>query len=100
MSAQSYFVYYKVRPERLEELCDRVRALFAAVERDTGVRGHWMRRRDDPETYMEVYEGVAEASAFEVVLEREVRRVGFAECLPAGGARRTEIFVGAQPAGA
>lgn len=46
-------------------------ALFDALEKQCGVRGRWMRRRDDPTTYMEVYEGVADEAAFEALLERE-----------------------------
>jgi hypothetical protein len=35
-----------------------------------------MRRRDDPTTYMEVYEEVVDEAAFEAVLEREGARLG------------------------
>lgn len=59
--------------------------LFAEVERACGVRGRWMRRRDDLTTYMEVYEGVKDESAFEAVLEREGAKLG----LP----RRLERFI-------
>lgn len=61
----NYYVYYKVDPVRLDEVRAAVEGLFAAVERECGVRGRWMRRRDDPATYMEVYEGVADEAAFE-----------------------------------
>src|SRR5205814_897179 len=50
--------------------------LFAAIERECGVRGRWMHRRDDPTTYMEVYEDVKDEKAFEVVLEREGAKLG------------------------
>lgn len=40
-----------------------------------------MRRRDDPATYMEVYEGVADEAAFEAVLEREGAKLGVARRL-------------------
>jgi hypothetical protein len=63
-----------------------VERLFALVERECGVRGRWLRRRDDPTTYMEVYEGVQDDVAFERLLEREA--AGF-------GVRRTERFVDA-----
>jgi len=53
-----------------------VERLFAAVERESGVRGRWMHRRDDPTTYMEVYEDVKDEKAFEVVLEREGAKLG------------------------
>jgi hypothetical protein len=64
-----------------------VKELFLEVERKCGVRGRWMRRRDDPATYMEVYEGVSDAAAFEALLEREGAKLG----VP----RRLERFVDA-----
>jgi hypothetical protein len=70
---------------RLAELRARVEALFGALEKQCGVRGRWMRRRDDPTTYMEVYEGVKDADAFEALLEREGAKLGVA--------RRLERFV-------
>ena len=72
---------------RLAELRAGVERLFAAVERECGVRGRWMHRRDDPATYMEVYEGVKDAGKFEAVLERESAKLGLQ--------RRTERFVSA-----
>ncbi len=64
-----------------------VERLFAALERECGVRGRWMHRRDDPTTYMEVYEGVKDEAKFEALLEREGAKLG----LP----RRLERFVSA-----
>jgi len=64
----NYYVYYKVEPARLEDVRVVVENLFAAIERQCGVRGRWMRRRDDPATCMEVYEGVTDATLFEVAL--------------------------------
>jgi hypothetical protein len=64
-----------------------VERLFAVVERECGVRGHWMHRRDDPATYMEVYEDVKDTAKFEDVLQRESAGLGLQ--------RRTELFVSA-----
>ena len=69
----NYYVYYKVDPARLEEVRTQVERLFAAVERQCGVRGRWMRRRDDPATYMEVYEGVADEKTFEGALSQKTK---------------------------
>jgi len=81
----NYYVYYRVDPARLAELRAAVGQLFRVVERETGIRGRWMRRCDDPTTYMEVYEDVPEEAAFEALLEREAAKIG--------STRRIERFV-------
>ena len=91
----NYYVYYRVDPARLAELRGAVAELFAAVERETGVRGHWMRRRDEATTYMEVYEGVKDDQAFDALLERECKRLGLAQLVAPGAARRQEQFIAA-----
>ena len=53
-----------------------MRLLFRSIEAATGVRGRWMRRRDEPATYMEVYEDVRAESAFEALLESEGAKLG------------------------
>lgn len=68
----NYYVYYRVEPARITEVRSRVERLFAAVRRETGVRGRWLRRRDDATTYMEVYEGVRDGAALEAVMAREI----------------------------
>jgi len=63
-----YYVYYRVDPASLPRVTQAVAALFESIERLTGVRGLWMRRRDDPATCMEVYDGVGDERAFEAAL--------------------------------
>ena len=72
----NYYVYYRVDPARLDELRGAIARLFATLERETGVRGNWMRRRDEATTYMEVYERVTDERAFETVLARESATLG------------------------
>ncbi len=80
----SYYVYYRVEPARLDALRGAVQELFRSIENETGVRGRWMRRRDDPMTYMEVYEDVRDERAFEALLDRGGAKLGLQ--------RKTEIF--------
>jgi Domain of unknown function (DUF4936) len=70
---------------RLPDLRAAVERMFALIERECGVHGRWMHRRDDPTTYMEVYEGVTDEPAFERLLEREGAKLGVQ--------RRIERFV-------
>jgi hypothetical protein len=72
----NYYIYYRVDPQRLAPLRPAVMALFKKIEEAFGVRGRWMRRRDDPTTYMEVYEGVQDEQAFEALLAREAPALG------------------------
>lgn len=81
----NYYVYYRVDPAQLGELRVAIERLFRSIERETGVRGRWMHRRDDPTTYMEVYEGVPEDKPFDALLEREAAGLGLA--------RKVERFV-------
>lgn len=81
----NYYVYYKVDPKRLAKLREGVAHLFAVIERECGVRGRWMHRKDDPGTYMEVYEDVEDTAKFEAILSRESAGLGLQ--------RRTELFV-------
>lgn len=71
-----YYVYYKVAPADLDRVRTAAQDLFATIEKHCGVRGRWMRRRDDPSTYMEVYEDVPDTAAFEALLEREGAKLG------------------------
>ena len=87
------YVYYRVT--RADDPAARalVRAVQDELLQATGVRGRLLRRRDDPLTWMEVYEQVNDADAFERALEAALARHRFASILPAGGARHTERFV-------
>ncbi len=81
----NYYVYYRVEPAQLGELRVAIEKLFRTIERETGVRGRWMHRRDDPTTYMEVYEGVPDGAVFDALLEREAASLGLT--------RKVERFV-------
>lgn len=72
----SYYVYYQVDTGRLPALRQEVERLFDTIEGATGVRGRWLRRRDEPSTYMEIYENVRDDRTFEGLLEREAAGLG------------------------
>ena len=67
----NYYVYYRIDAGRVDALELEIKRLFEKIQNQFGVRGRWMRRRDDPATCMEVYEGVKDEQAFESVLARE-----------------------------
>ena len=81
----NYYVYYRVDPARLGTLRSEIEKLFGKIQSEFGIRGRWMHRRDEPLTYMEVYEEVKDEGAFEALLEREAAKLGLE--------RKTERFV-------
>jgi hypothetical protein len=86
----SYYIYYRVaQPARARAL---VRDIQAALQSRTGIVGRLLMKREDPSTWMEIYEGVADASAFEQCLAAEVRAVDFAAVLECGNRRHMECF--------
>ena len=72
----NYYVYYRIDAGRLDVLRIEVENIFEKIQKQFGIRGRWMRRRDEPTTYMEVYEGVKDERAFEALLERESAKLG------------------------
>ncbi len=83
----SYYVYYRIDAGRVDPLRIEIEDLFVKIEKECGVRGRWMRRRDDAATFMEVYEGVQDERAFESALERAGASLGLE--------RKVERFVSA-----
>ena len=81
----NFYVYYRVEAARAVTLGADIEILLGKIQKQTGVLGRWMRRRDDPTTYMEVYEGVADDKSFDALLEREAAGLGLE--------RRVERFV-------
>ena len=72
----NYYVYYRVDPARIGALKSEIEKLFGKIQKEFGIRGRWMHRRDEPLTCMEVYEEVKDEAAFEAVLEREAATLG------------------------
>jgi len=87
-----FYVYYRIRSDAAAGAHASVARLSREVEQRTGVLGHLVRRMDDPTLWMEVYQNVADATAFAVVLNEAARNAGIAAHLAEDGARKTERF--------
>lgn len=89
----SIYIYYKVTPGSMEKVGAAVQVLFKAIAGGSGIEGRLLCRRDKPETWMEVYEGVADPESFQASLNRELGRLCFAELLGPDSRRITELFM-------
>jgi hypothetical protein len=89
----SFYIYYRVRSDRIaaaRRLADR---LIGAIELRFGVHGRVLVRRDEPLLWMEIYEAVPDDRAFEAAITAECERLGFASALVPGSGRHCECFV-------
>ena len=92
MTANLY-VYFKAPLDA--DVAPRAQAMQADLYRECGVQGRLMRRRDRPETWMEVYEDIGDFDAFEARLTAAAGRHGMEAVLQAGERRHVERFVSA-----
>jgi len=88
-----YYIYYRIAPGQTEQAKAAVEALQREVLALTGVQGRLLRRRDDPGTWMEVYEGIVNERTFEAALAETIERQQFSRVLAPGSRRTTEAFV-------
>lgn len=88
----SYYIYYKVAAAQVERVRSATDELQRTLAAKTGVRGRLLCRRDQPDTWMEVYENIADEAAFDTTLKSALERLRFAELLGPEACRVTEIF--------
>ena len=86
-----YYVWYRVHGDPVEAR-RAVDAVLADVFLHAGAQGRVLVRRDDPRTWMEIYEHVGDTHLFERELASAVARHG-AAAHAEGHARHTEAFV-------
>ncbi len=87
-----YYIYYRIDTTREAALLAALSAMQAALQAATGVAGRVRRRVDDPQTWMEVYEGVSNQRLFELELGCQVQHHGLHDFLAPESVRHLERF--------
>jgi hypothetical protein len=91
-AATHYYVWYRVGGDPAKaRAC--VNALMRDIALNAGATGRLLMRRDDPATWMEIYENVVDTARFESVLAEATARSGVAACAAEG--RHVERFADA-----
>jgi hypothetical protein len=88
----SYYVYYRVQAEKAAACEPAVRAVLTSVRAATGAAGRLMKKRGEPNLWMEVYEGVTDDAKFEWELAEAAGRAGVQAFLLPGSGRHIECF--------
>ena len=89
------YVYYRLDPRHVSDAEAPIRALIARLACRCGISAHLLKKHDDPLLWMEAYEGITDADAF----ERELRRAAdeYDVYMFIDGARHTECFHAGEP---
>lgn len=93
MSPSCYYIYYPVRIGLEGDLARVLYNAQADLQARTGIAGRFLRRADDPWTWMEIYENVTDVPAFDAALEQAIERHGLLRFVDEGGRRHTERFI-------
>jgi Domain of unknown function (DUF4936) len=91
----SYYIYYRVSAAHALAARKVVASMLTALEQRTSVSGRLLRRQDEPQLWMEVYESVRDTAVFEAVLTEVLDASGLAALLAPDAGRKTERFVAA-----
>lgn len=86
--AAALYIYYRVQ-DNILPIRQQASSLLAEIEKTSGIKGRLLRRRDDAQTWMEVYEAVADSAALQQALQAALA----ARPLLAALARHEEWFV-------
>lgn len=77
----SFYVYYKIKAADEFAAREAIKRLFSDVKTQTGIAGRLLHRADEPETWMEIYEGITERTGFHDLLERACEQSGLLRLL-------------------
>jgi hypothetical protein len=88
--ALCYYVYYRVTQPQQAGIA--VRGMQSELLVRSGVRGRLLTKRDEPGLWMEVYEGVDDAPAFEAELDSLIAAMNLEGFVAPGSRRHTECF--------
>ena len=93
--ATAYYIYYRLCPGSEGSAQARIKELRATLLAKCGISGQLLTKRDEPDLWMEVYERVQDAAAFEAALAEETAHLKLEELIRPGSTRRLECFVDA-----
>lgn len=88
-----YYIYYRVSSSHASRAEALLEAMHDELAEACSVRGRYLKKRDEPLLWMEIYEHVAEPEAFESTLQSLLHKYAFNDVLQSGTSRHIECFV-------
>ena len=90
--AFSFYIYYRVAPEKAGTCEPLIRQLLVAVREATGIQGRLLTKHGEPNLWMEVYEGIVDEAKFEWELAEIAGRLKVQDFLQPDTTRHRECY--------
>ena len=87
-----YYIYFRIPSDRVSDIESAIQRIQCAIKARLGITGRLLKKCDEPNLWMEVYENLPEKSSFEDVLKLAEIQAGIAALLEAGEKRHIECF--------
>ena len=87
-----YYIYYRIAPAQAAAIAAAVQGIQQQLESKLGICGRLLKKHDEPDLWMEIYEGVAESVEFEAALHAAEMQSGITGLLSTGETRHIECF--------
>lgn len=87
-----YYIYFRMSVERTAEIANAVQHIQKTIQSRLGISGRLLKKRDEPNLWMEVYENLPEHTDFEAVLKLAEEHSGIVALLGPQGKRHIECF--------
>lgn len=87
-----YYIYYRVQPACIAQAEAAVQQIQSEIALRFGINGSLLKKRDEPNLWMEIYSGLTSGAGFETALKQAEDKAGIAALLRDDGARHVECF--------
>ena len=87
-----YYIYYRVQPQLSAAIESASQRIQLEIKTQLGIDARLLKKRDDPNLWLEIYENVPENSAFEDVLRMAEIASGIVDLLDSNDIRHVECF--------
>lgn len=87
-----YYIYFRIPAERATAITSAIQRMQQTIQAQLGITGRLLKKRNEPQLWMEVYENVPELSGFEDALKLAEEQSGITDLLGPQEQRHIECF--------
>lgn len=87
-----YYIYYRIAPAQASATGAAVQFMQKQIAAQLKIHGRLLKKRDEPNLWMEIYEDISDSAEFEAALSAAENQSGIAGLLSPGDKRHIECF--------